>query len=87
MNGFVRSVVEPLAQALAFAAGRPRTLPPSLKLGRERLVEQALSEGPTVLNDAQRNLLLSDPDTLSLLHERLWSAPVAARDWNIPVPA
>jgi membrane glycosyltransferase len=46
-----------------------------------------LSEGPAALNDAQRNLLLSDPDTLSLLHERLWSAPVAARDWNIPVPA
>ena len=32
-------------------------------------------------------LLLSDPDTLSLLHERLWTAPVAARDWNIPAPA
>lgn len=83
-HGFVRSVVHPITQALACAAGRPRQLPAKLQFARRELVDFALSEGPTGLSEPQRNRLLSDPDALSMLHERLWSAPVSSTDWGIP---
>jgi membrane glycosyltransferase len=83
-DGFARAVTDPVTAALACAAGRPRQLPGGLRLARQRLVDQALTEGPQALNEAQRNLLLSDPDLLSALHERLWQVPAAAPAWPRP---
>ncbi|HXG28582.1 MAG TPA: glucan biosynthesis glucosyltransferase H, partial [Nevskiales bacterium] len=83
-GGFARAVTDPVTEALVCAAGRPRQLPPVLRQARQRLVEQALTEGPQALNEAQRNLLLSDPDLLSALHERLWQVPAAAPAWPRP---
>lgn len=82
-NGFVRAAVDPVTQALASAAGRPRHLPATLRHARRGLVDQALTEGPQALSEAQRNLLLSDPDLLSELHDRLWLVPHSAPDWKM----
>jgi membrane glycosyltransferase len=83
-GGFVRAVTDPVTAALACAAGRPRLLPDALRQARQRLVDQALSEGPQALSEAQRNLLLSDPDLLNALHERLWQMPAVAPAWPRP---
>ncbi|MGH8454441.1 MAG: hypothetical protein ACRESW_07805, partial [Nevskiales bacterium] len=74
-------------QALASAAGRPRHLPAVLRQARRRVVEQALTEGPLALSEAQRNLLLSDPDLLGELHDRLWQVPASAPGWGIALSA
>lgn len=80
-NGFIRALREPVTQALACAAGRPRQLLDSRQATRRQLVERALTEGPKALNEAQLNLILSDPDLLGRLHDCLWLAPQAAPDW------
>jgi membrane glycosyltransferase len=85
-DGFIRAVVDPATQALACAAGRSRHLPAKLHHARHRVVEQALSGGPAALSEAQRNLLLSDPDLLGELHDRLWQSPTTAQAWGIEAP-
>jgi membrane glycosyltransferase len=81
-GGFVRAVTDPVTQALVSAAGRPRRLPAALLNARRQLVEQFLSDGPSALGEAQRNLLLSDPDLLGELHERIRQVPHSAVHWH-----
>ena len=82
-DGFVRAARDPATQALVCAAGRPRHLPVALQVARRRVVDQALSEGPRALNEAQCNLLLSDPDLLCDLHDRLWQVPTSEPAWGM----
>jgi membrane glycosyltransferase len=82
-DGYRRAAVHPITQAVVSAAGRPRLLPAALGTARQRLIEQALTEGPEALSQAQRNLLLSDPDLLGGLHDRLWQVPNAAPAWGM----
>jgi membrane glycosyltransferase len=81
-NGFKRAVMDPATMALAYASGRPRRLPVALKLWRQELVEKAFSEGPAVLSEVERNLLLSDPDLICELHQRLLLDPASAAIWG-----
>lgn len=82
---FVSAVVDPVHNAILAASGIPRErVPATTRQARERLVEQALAQGPGALNDRDRNRLLSDPAGLSMLHLRVWGRADAHRDWAVP---
>jgi membrane glycosyltransferase len=75
-NGFKRAAQNPVTNAILCAASRTRkTQPAALIQARASLIEHAAVEGPAVLNEVQRNSLLSDPSSLARLHLRLWSLP------------
>ncbi len=82
-QGFMRAAVDPITQAVIGAAGRPRILPARVAAARKNLIELAITEGPGALGQIQRNLILSDPDLLGELHDRLWQVPNAAPVWGI----
>ncbi len=82
---FKQAVVDPVLNALVSADAIPRLrLQDAARAEREQLVERALSQGPDGLSERNRNQLLSDPLSLSRLHQRVWSAPQPHRDWSIP---
>ncbi len=82
-NGFRRAAIDPATQAVVYAAGRPRQLPVALRRRRRELVERALTEGPLAISEAQQNLLISDPDLIRELHQRLRMSPASAAIWDI----
>ena len=86
---FKAAVVDPVANALVCAAGTAR-LYHSEATQQERLalVQSALLHGPTRLDSAQKNMLLTDSVALSRLHLLVWSAPDVHGDWGTkPAPA
>jgi membrane glycosyltransferase len=86
-DGFVRAVVDPLANALHRALlGRRRSLRAEIRGHRAALVARALAEGPGALGDRDRRVLLQDPDTVDALHERVWALAddVVAHRWGRP---
>jgi membrane glycosyltransferase len=85
-EGFVRAAVDPKVNALHVALGRgPRSLSPKISARREALLARALAEGPQGLDRHDRRLLLSDADTMSALHDRIWEIEDAepARRWRL----
>ena len=73
-DGFVRSVVDPRQNALACAMATARHgLAEPIEKMRAEHVAKALEVGPQGLNGATRLALLSDPDALARLHERVWA--------------
>ncbi len=86
-DGFVRAVVDPGVNALHRALlGKSRSLKPSVRALRRRLIDRALAEGPAALETPQRKIALSDPDLLTELHYGVWELadPVAAARWGRP---
>jgi membrane glycosyltransferase len=84
---FVDAVVEPLGNAIAVASAPARAgLSPARQAAGAEAVGAALHGGPAALTDRQKMLLLDDPDSLSQLHLRVWTAPEAHRGWLGPTP-
>ena len=84
---FRLAVTDPLVNALSCAFGMPREMQPEeMRRHRSLLVQKALARGPSGLNDAERNLLLSDPVSLSRLHGLAWTAPEASPEWTPASP-
>jgi membrane glycosyltransferase len=81
--GFVDAVVDPLANALACAAGRVRQLQPAaLRETSLRIVDEALIAGPEALTAKQKAALLGDAPALSRLHFKVWASPLAHPGWH-----
>ena len=88
-DGFVRAAVDPYVNALHRALlGRSRKLKPSIRQRRRAWLDQALTDGPGALDVRARRILLSDPDLVTELHQRLWQIPERARAarWGRPSP-
>ncbi len=82
--GFVDAVVDPVLNAAFAAEGIPRLrLPAQARELRDQLIETATTEGPGKISNNHRNLLLSDPISLSRLHTRIWTTPTADRVWPV----
>jgi len=79
-DGFVRAVVDPYINALhRMLLGKQRSLKATIRASRAALLERALATGPIVLTTRERRLLLSDPEMVDQLHERVWALPDHAR--------
>jgi membrane glycosyltransferase len=73
IGGFAGAVVDPLRNAVhALLLRSPRKLAPSIRAARDCLVERARSEGPEVLSDREKRVLLSDAVALRDLHDCVW---------------
>ena len=75
---FAGAVVDPVLNALACAAGRPRVHAEASIAVTPALVRG----GPAILANAQKNALLDDPFSLSQLHLRLWASPQSLSRWG-----
>ena len=74
-SGFVAAVVDPEQSAVQCALqGAPRTARTSIVTARAALVSRALTEGATALTQAERDVLLRDPERVEKLHRGAWSA-------------
>ena len=75
-DGFVRAVVDPYVNALHRALlGKSRSLRATIRTARRALLERALADGPAALSVRERRILLSDPDMVDRLHQRVWELP------------
>ncbi|MFL9922849.1 glucans biosynthesis glucosyltransferase MdoH [Herbaspirillum lusitanum] len=83
LPGFLEAVVDPTFNALVCATAHAHPRVPGVTVHvRERLVRQALRDGPDGLSDKQKNSLLEEPQLLSQLHQAVWSgAPEVHADW------
>ena len=74
-DGFVRAVVDPRQNALAYGMATARHgVSVSVQSMRDKHVAKALEVGPLDLDNGTRLQLLSDPVALSRLHDRVWAA-------------
>jgi len=73
LDGFTRAHADPYVNALhrVLLRGR-RSLKPSIRAGRQQLLDQALAEGPDALTPRQRRIMLGDPEVTTTLHDRVW---------------
>ncbi|HYD47746.1 MAG TPA: hypothetical protein VEB21_05335, partial [Terriglobales bacterium] len=72
-DGFVRVIVDPLANAIHRALlGAPRSLAPEVRARREETCARLLQHGPSSLNNLERRDLLLDPEMVSRLHSAVW---------------
>jgi membrane glycosyltransferase len=86
--GFIDAVVDPLANALACAAGNVRqSQPPAFRQAAQQLVDEAVKVGPHALSAKQKAALLGDAPALSRLHFQVWASADASPAWfgNNPV--
>jgi len=82
--GFLEAVTDPLLNALVCAAGMPRQRQPAAtRRHKTVLMERALAEGTASLNEAECNLLASDPVCLAQLHLRVWSGRADPASWKM----
>ena len=73
-DGFVRAVVDPRQNALAYGLGTARhAKAPAIESMRAQWVSQALEGGPQKLDNNTRMSLLSDPVAMSRLHDHVWA--------------
>jgi membrane glycosyltransferase len=88
VDGFVRAVVDPTANAIHRALlGGARSVKPSIRRARQALAERALSKGPTALSAQDRRVLLFDPGLLGTLHRAVWQSDTEpARAWGLASP-
>jgi len=86
-DGFVRAIVDPLVNALhRWTLRGPRSLSPSIREARKKLVERILATGPHAASARERRMLLLDVAALDELHRRVWALaePDSARRWGRP---
>jgi len=85
-DGFARAAVEPDTNALHRSLLRgPRSLAPSVRAARRAILAKALSRGPGVLTEAERRILLIDPELTTALHEGTWRLPdLSFEAWLMP---
>jgi membrane glycosyltransferase len=86
-DGFVRAMVDPLVNALhRWTLRGPRSLRPSIREKRRKLVERLISEGPQALTVRERKILLLDASEIDDAHRRVWALgdPERARRWGRP---
>jgi membrane glycosyltransferase len=70
----VRCAVDPYTNALHRSLlGAPRRLRSDVRQARNDLLEHVLEEGPQSATTAERRLLLSDPELVDALHDRVWT--------------
>lgn len=82
-RGFIQAVVDPLWNALACAMAPIRHRPVApVEAARQRMIDRALTCGPYDLDAPTRLAILSDPSTLSRLHDAVWCGSHAA--WLSP---
>ncbi|MGH8718178.1 MAG: glucans biosynthesis glucosyltransferase MdoH [Burkholderiales bacterium] len=83
LRNFTAAVVDPVANAVACAAGVAR-LKQTGRLVNERfrLVHDALIGDPNLLTARQKTALLSDPLALSQLHFQVWTSADAHSGWH-----
>jgi membrane glycosyltransferase len=88
-QGFDRAAADPLIFSLVRAAVTPRDKRPQYVVeARVQLAQLAFKQGPSALNETQRNTLLADPNALSHLHHMLQSDPVGRHpEWPLELPA
>jgi membrane glycosyltransferase len=79
---FRAAIVEPLTHALiTLTAGRRRRLPIRLRQARNNAGDALLQDPPEAADNAARLRVLSDPDTLALMHQRVWTRPGVHPAW------
>jgi membrane glycosyltransferase len=86
-EGFIRAVVDPIANAVHCALlGGTRGGRSGLRALRFALVERALEEGPGALSDDERHILLADVAPMIELHRGVWQLAddALAEHWGIP---
>jgi len=86
-DGFVRAAVDPYVNALHVTLQRgERRLRPSIRRERDSWLERALAGGPQALSNAERRVLLQDPEAAGELHRRIWELEdeEAAGRWGRP---
>jgi membrane glycosyltransferase len=86
-DGFVRAIVDPLVNALhRWMLRGARTIRPSVREARRKLVERAVADGPQSLTPRERRALLLDAAALDELHRRVWAIAdgESARRWGRP---
>ena len=72
-DGFVRAIVDPYVNALhRVLLGKSRSLRATIRAARRALLERVLADGPAALSVRERRILLSDPDMVDQLHQRVW---------------
>ncbi|GAB3542185.1 glucans biosynthesis glucosyltransferase MdoH [Noviherbaspirillum agri] len=75
---FADAVVDPVLNALACVAGRPR-----LNSEAQAIITPAVIRGgPNILSAKQKNALLDDPESLSQLHFNVWKSSQALSQWE-----
>jgi len=80
-DGFVRAVVDPYVNALHRALrGQSRSVQATIRAARAALLERVLADGPATLTARERRVLLSDPDLVDQLHQRVWESPAPWKD-------
>jgi membrane glycosyltransferase len=87
-KGFDRAAADPLIFALVRAAVTPRDKRPQYVVeARQQLAQLAFEQGPSALNETQRNTLLADPNALSYLHRMLQSDAAGRNpEWPLESP-
>jgi len=81
LDGFVRAAVDPYINALHRSLlGNRRRLKASIRATRHALLERALVDGPGALSIRERRILLSDPDMVDQLHQRIWESGAPWKD-------
>lgn len=87
-HGFARAASQPLTFSLIRAAVTPRTKRRAYVVeAHQQLALQAFKNGPSALNEVQRNALLADTDALSRLHHMLHSDAAGRHpDWPLESP-
>jgi membrane glycosyltransferase len=81
-DGFVRVIVDPYVNALHRALrGQSRSVKATVRTARSALLERVLADGPGALAARERRILLSDPDLVDQLHQRVWESPAPPETW------
>lgn len=86
-DGVVRVAADPLVNALHRALlGAPRRLTAAIRDTRRALVDRLIAQGPGALDARERRQLLTDPELMEHLHERVWTLPDRERAarWGRP---
>ncbi|RZI44086.1 glucans biosynthesis glucosyltransferase MdoH [Herbaspirillum sp. HC18] len=74
--GFGAAVADPVVNALACAAGKPR------RYARYGITPALVHSGPEILDTKEKTALLDDPSLLSKLHFQVWSVPQVVGRWE-----
>jgi membrane glycosyltransferase len=84
-SGFVLAVTDPYVNALHLAFRRRKRKAVAGIPRSRQLVEKALAGGPESLLPREKIRLLSEPESLDLLHVLVWQLPggEAARQWGL----
>ena len=85
--GFAEVAVDPLYNALACAAVRPRDGVRRLSEKRAKMMEKVLHSDPQQLSEVEKWSLLNDPRLLSRLHLALWSGEASHPGWQAMMEA